>query len=87
MNTPAIKSSLQRVSPNFINVAIKGSFYENIRIQIRHENGEQKISLWEELNSGNNNISIDLSSLTKGNYSLIISDKQGQIRLEESLKL
>lgn len=66
---------------------MKGSFYESILIQIRHENGEHKISLWEELNSGINTICIDLSSLIKGKYSLIISDRQGQIKLEESLTL
>jgi hypothetical protein len=87
MNSAAIEPSHQWVSPNFINLEVLGTNYEMIRIQLKNEQGESKISLWEELNSGKNTISIDLSSLIKGAYSIIVSDTNGKVKLEKNIKL
>lgn len=87
MNTPTNPFTHQRVSQHFINIEIKGTGYEMIRILIKNEKGESVITLKEELNSGKNIIPIDLSSLVKGNYSVVISDIQGHIRMIENIKL
>lgn len=85
--SPIVESVLQRLSPHFIALKLKSVFFEFIRIQIRNENGESKISFWEELNSGKNRIAVDLSSLCKGNYFLTISDSEGKTRVSESFTL
>jgi hypothetical protein len=87
MNTETIKTAYQWLSPNFINLEIFGTTFEMIKIQIKNESGESIISLWEEINSGKNKISIDLSSLAKGIYCLLVFDVKGHPKLEEAIRL
>lgn len=87
MNMSTSTLSLQRISQHFINLEVAGTVYEMIQILIKNEKGEPVIRLKEELNSGKNLIPIDLSSLIKGSYSIILSDIRGQIRLIENVKL
>jgi hypothetical protein len=87
MNTAEIETTHHWLSPNFINLEIFGSSCEMITIQIKNQSGESRISLLEEINSGKNQISIDLSSLVKGIYYLLVSDTKGHPKLEETIRL
>ena len=58
---------------HFIDLELFANSYQSVNIKVYNLVGEKKISLWEELKTGANNVSIDVSGLSKGTYRVTIS--------------
>jgi|YelNatPaOPRAMG01_1025707.scaffolds.fasta_scaffold120572_3 hypothetical protein len=58
---------------HFIDLQLVANEYQLVNIKIYNILGERKISVWEELNKGENKLVIDVSSLLKGTYRITIS--------------
>jgi hypothetical protein len=58
---------------HFIDLQLFANSYQLVNIKVYNLIGEKKLSLWEELNKGENKISIDVSGLSKGTYRITIS--------------
>ena len=58
---------------HFIDLQLIAEKYQLVNIKVYNILGEKKLSLWEELNKGENKLIIDASSLLKGTYRVTIS--------------
>ena len=58
---------------HFIDLQLVANEYQLVNIKVYNILGEKKLSLWEELNKGENKLVIDVSSLLKGTYRITIS--------------
>jgi hypothetical protein len=58
---------------HFIDLELNAEHYQLINIKIYSISGERKIMLWEELNKGENRLTIDVTSLMKGTYRVTIA--------------
>ncbi len=67
-----MKITTQQVG-HFIDLQLLANNYQLINIKVYNILGEKKISIWEELNKGENKLAVDVSSLLKGTYRLTIS--------------
>lgn len=58
---------------HFIDLHLFANDIQLVNIKVYNILGEKKLSLWEELNKGANNLVIDVSGLSKGTYRVTIS--------------
>jgi|GEM_PF-1250633 hypothetical protein len=58
---------------HFLDMNLFADNFQMVNIKIYNILGEIKLSIWEELNKGENNLIIDVSSLLKGSYRITIS--------------
>ncbi|WP_299249752.1 hypothetical protein [uncultured Cytophaga sp.] len=58
---------------HYLDLQLHAEQYQLINIKIYNIIGEKKLSIWEELNEGENNVVVDISTLIKGTYRLTIS--------------
>ena len=70
------------LSGSFLDVHLNSEKYQLINIRILNLVGESKVSVWEEIYSGTNNLTIDISSLIKGPYKIIVNYPEENIREE-----
>jgi len=58
---------------HFIDLQLFANDIQLVNIKVYNILGEKKLSLWEELKKGENNLVIDVSDLAKGTYRVTIS--------------
>lgn len=58
---------------HFLDLHLFADRFQMVNIKIFNLIGERKLSLWEELNKGDNKLVIDVSCLMKGPYRVTIS--------------
>ncbi|MBC7451136.1 MAG: hypothetical protein H7259_06570 [Cytophagales bacterium] len=63
----------QKAVGHFLDMHLFADSFQIVNIKIYNIIGEMKLSLWEELNKGDNNLVVDVSSLMKGPYRMTIS--------------
>ena len=65
--------SLITSTGHFIDLHLFANDIQLVNIKVYNILGEKKLSLWEELKKGGNNLVIDVSDLSKGTYRVTIS--------------
>lgn len=58
---------------HFLDMNLVADRFQMVNIKVYNIIGEIKLSLWEELQKGDNNLVIDVSMLMKGPYRMTIS--------------
>jgi hypothetical protein len=74
------------LSGNFLDVQLCSERYQLVHIRILNIVGLQKISVWEEVYKGGNQLTIDISSLARGLYKIIVNYPEENLR-EEIFKI
>lgn len=67
---------------HFVDLQLFANEIQLVNIKIYNILGEKKVSLWEELKKGENNLVIDVSGLAKGTYRVKISYLNEQLKEE-----
>jgi hypothetical protein len=70
------------LSGNFLDVNLCSHKYQLVHIRIVNLVGISKLSIWEEIYKGDNSLSIDVSSLIKGPYKIIVDFPEENSREE-----
>lgn len=68
------KKTIQRIiSGKFLDISLTSDKYQLVNIRIFNLIGDSKISVWEEIYSGVNALTIDISGLIRGSYRLVVN--------------
>lgn len=84
--TQAQKVIRKILSGNFLDIELGSDNYQLVHITISNLIGERKISSWEEVFTGNNHITVDISRLMRGMYMLTIN-YASQLKKEEMFSI
>lgn len=82
-----MENNFYKIGPHFVNLKLFSARFALVKIDVKNDQGDVKMSLWEEVNSGYNVIAVDLSSLSKGTYSIRIKDAIGNLKLSEYVEV
>jgi len=70
------------LSGKFLDIGLFSQKYQLVHIRIVNLVGVSKLSIWEEIYKGENNLAIDVSSLIKGPYKIIVDFPEENTREE-----
>ncbi len=70
------------LSGNFLDINLASQKYQLVHIRILNLVGVAKLSIWEEVYKGENSLCVDVSSLIKGPYKIIIDFPEENSREE-----
>lgn len=70
------------LSGKFLDICLCSSKYQLVHIRIVNLAGASKLSVWEEIYKGENSLAIDISSLMKGPYKIIVDFPEENTREE-----
>jgi len=70
------------LSGKFLDINLSSHKYQLVHIKIVNLVGSSKVSVWEEIYKGDNSLAIDISSLIRGPYKIVVDFPEENTREE-----
>ncbi len=70
------------VSGKFLDIQLCSQKYQLVHIRVINLAGSSKLSIWEEIYKGDNSLIVDISSLIRGPYKILVDFPQENTREE-----